>query len=94
MPISRKTPRTRTVTTSEATDLRLSVAQLDIWLGAYPDDAKASVVYLNLVEARRALAAIRAGTPAKIARQLKDDALRHIAYALGVSRPSDRVPSN
>lgn len=87
MATSRKSPRTRTITTSEATDLRLSITQLDIWLDTYPDDAKTSIVYLNLIEARRALAAIRAGTPAKIARQLKDDALRHIAYALGITKP-------
>lgn len=87
MPISRKTPRVRTVTSSQATDLKAALAQLDIWMSAYTKDERALAPYLNLVEARRALAAIRAGTPAKIARQLKDDALLHIAYALGITKP-------
>lgn len=87
MSISRKTPRTRTITSSQATDLKVALAQLDIWMSAYTKDERVLAPYLNLIEARRALATIRAGMPAKMARQLKDDALLHIAYALGITKP-------
>lgn len=88
MSISRKRASyTRAITTSQATDLKVALVQLDIWMSAYTKDERVLAPYLNLVEARRALAAIRAGMPAKIARQLKDDALLHIAYALGITKP-------
>ena len=79
--------RKRTVSSSAAFDIRAAIAQIDLWLGAYHPDTRTTPTYTHLVEARAHLARIREGTPAKDAREHKDAALQHIAYALGLSKP-------
>lgn len=83
MPSSRK----RTVSSSAAFDIRVAIAQLDTWLGAYHPATRTTPTYTHLVKARTQLTRIREGTPAKDARIHKDAALQHIAYALGLSKP-------
>lgn len=79
--------RKRTVSSSAAFNIRVAIAQLDTWLGAYHPDTRNTSTYANIVEARAQLARIREGLPAKDARIHKDTALQHIAYALGLSKP-------
>lgn len=83
MPSSRK----RTVSSSAAFDIRVAIAQLDTWLGAYHPDTRNTSTYANIVEARAQLARIREGLPAKDARAHKSAAMQHISYALGLTKP-------
>lgn len=88
MTTSRKrAPYTRAVSSSAAFDIRVAIAQLDTWLGAYHPDTRTTSTYAHITEARAQLARIREGLPAKDAREHKDAALLHIAYALGLSKP-------
>lgn len=79
--------RKRTVSSSAAFDIRVAIAQLDLWLGAYHPDTRTTPTYTHLVEARTHLARIREGTPAKDARIHKTAAMQHISYALGLTKP-------
>lgn len=79
--------RKRTVSSSAAFDIRVAIAQLDTWLGAYHQGTHTTPTYTHLVEARAHLARIREGTPAKDARAYKDAAIQHISYALGLTKP-------
>lgn len=81
------TSRKRTVRSSTAFDIRVAIAQLDLWLGAYHPDLHTTPTYTHLLEARTHLARIREGTPAKDARAHKSTAMRHVGYALGLTKP-------
>ena len=81
------TSRKRTVSSSTAFDIRVAIAQLDTWLGAYHQGTRTTPAYTHLVEARAHLARIREGTPAKDARAHKSAAMQHISYALGLTKP-------
>lgn len=88
MATSRKrAPYTRTVSSSAAFDIRVAIAQLDTWLGAYHPDTHTTPTYTHLLEARAHLARIREGASAKDARAHKSAAMQHISYALGLTKP-------
>lgn len=79
--------RKRTVSSSAAFNIRVAIAQIDLWLGAYHQGTHTTPTYTHLVEARAHLTRIREGEPAKDARAHKSAAMQHISYALGLTKP-------